>query len=282
MTFTNGTGGSVVNNGTFTDGTYVQDGGTNSGTPLAPSTLVLSGGGTASFAAVGMSVQGGPLLAGQSIDIPAGGSLSLENDLTNDGTITMDTSASGYSYLLLDGYTLTNAGTLDVPADGNSGLYAYIYNSGSLVNTGTVEVEGTLYIQSGETFTNSASVIVGSAGLLRPGTFTQDASGVLNVEHDATGASGTVSAGTANLNGCIGTSGPSLPLGTRLYALSYSTLNGLFSCSKFPTQIYSVNYRDDAGAVGATGGDRGRGHAAGDHVCEQCDVHRRNIVGASP
>ena len=56
----------------------------------------------------------------------------------------MDTSASGYSYLLLDGYTLTNTGTLDVPADGNSGLYAYIYNSGSLVNTGTVEVEGTL------------------------------------------------------------------------------------------------------------------------------------------
>ena len=137
-TFTNSTGGSVVNNGTFTDGTYVQDGGSNSGTPLSPSTLVLSGGGSASFAAVGMSVQGGPLMAGQSIDIPASGSMYLDNDLTNDGTITMDTSASGYSYLYLEGYTLTNAGTFSVPADGNSGSYAYVYSSGSFVNTGTV------------------------------------------------------------------------------------------------------------------------------------------------
>ncbi len=58
VTFTNATGGSVVNNGTFTDGTYVQDGGSNSGTPLSPSTLVLSGGGNASFSAQSMSVQG--------------------------------------------------------------------------------------------------------------------------------------------------------------------------------------------------------------------------------
>ena len=64
----------------------------------------------------------------------------------------------------------------------------------------------------------------------------------MNVEHDAAGASGTVTADTANLDGCIGTSGPSLPLGTTLYALSYSNVNGQFSCSRFPTQIYSVNY----------------------------------------
>ena len=242
VTFTNALGGSVVNNGTFTDGTYVQDGGSNSGTPLSPSTLVLSGGGSASFEAVGMSVQGGPLMAGQSIDIPASGSMYLDNNLTNDGTITMDTSASGYSYLYLEGYTLTNAGTFSVPADGNTGSYAYVYSSGSVDNTGTVQVDGILYITGGVTFTNSASVTVGSAGELEGSTFTQDATGVLNVEHDATGTSGTVSASTANLNGCIGTSGPSLPLGTILYALSYSTLSGQFSCSRFPTQIYSVNY----------------------------------------
>ena len=106
----------MVNNGLLTAGTYVQDGGSSSGTPLSPSTLVLSGGGTASFSAQGMSVQGGPLTAGQSIDIPAGGTMYLDNNLTNDGTITMEASSnSGSSYLYLGGYTLTNAGSFSAP-----------------------------------------------------------------------------------------------------------------------------------------------------------------------
>ena len=241
VTFTNSAGGSVINNGTFIEGTYVQDGGTSSGTPLAPSTLVLSGGGNASFSAQGMSVQGGPLMAGQSIDIPAAGSLSLDNNLTNDGTITMEASSTpGPSYLYLGGYTLTNAGSFSAPA--SDGTPAYLYG-GSADNTGTFTVDGTLGdYYSPDTLTNAGSLTVGSAGLLQLETFTQDATGVLNVEHDATGASGTVTAATANLGGCIGTSGPSLPLGTTLYALSYSTLNGQFSCSRFPTQVYSVNY----------------------------------------
>ena len=88
-------------------------------------------------------------MAGQSIDIPAGGSMFLDNNLTNDGTITMDASApSGYSYLYLEGYTLTNPATFDVPADSdNDGYYAIVTNSGSIVNTGTVDVDGDLYVE---------------------------------------------------------------------------------------------------------------------------------------
>ena len=173
VTFTNGTGGSVVNNGTFTDGTYVQDGGTNSGTPLSPSTLVLSGGGSASFSAQDMSVQG-ELMAGQSIDIPAGGSMFLDNNLTNDGTITMDASApSGYSYLYLEGYTLTNAATFDVPADAdNDGYYAIVTNSGSIVNTGTVDVDGDLYVEGSVTFTNGTGGSVVNNGMFDDGSGT--------------------------------------------------------------------------------------------------------------
>ena len=93
-----------------------------------------------------MSVQG-ELMAGQSIDIPTGRSMFLDNDLTNDGTITMDASApSGYSYLYLEGYTFTNTATFDIPADGNSGYYADVVNGGSFVNTGTVQVDGELYV----------------------------------------------------------------------------------------------------------------------------------------
>ena len=130
-TFTNSTGGSVVNNGLFTDGTYVQDGGSNSGTPLSPSTLVLSRSEGASFSAQDMSMQG-ELMAGQSIDIPAGGSMFLDNNLTNDGTITMDASApSGYWYLLPRGVHPTpTAATFDVPADAdNDGYYAIVTDS---------------------------------------------------------------------------------------------------------------------------------------------------------
>ena len=121
-----------------------------------------------------MSVQGGPLMAGQSIDIPASGSMYLDNNLTNDGTITMDTSASGYSYLYLEGYTLTNAGTFSVPADGNSGSYAYVYSSGSVDNTGTVEVDGILYITGGVTFTNALGGSVVNNGTFTDGTYVQD------------------------------------------------------------------------------------------------------------
>ena len=52
--FTNATGGSisVANGGSFGSvGTFTQDGGTNTGVPIAPSTLVLAGGGAASFSA---------------------------------------------------------------------------------------------------------------------------------------------------------------------------------------------------------------------------------------
>ena len=104
-----------------------------------------------------MSVQGGPLMASQSIDIPASGSMFLDNDLTNDGTITMDTSPSGDSYLYLEGYTFTNAGTFDIPADGNSGSYAQVVNGGSFVNSagGSVVDNGlfnvSTYVQDGGT-----------------------------------------------------------------------------------------------------------------------------------
>ena len=57
-----------------------------------------------------------PLEAGQSIDVPENASLILANDLTSDGTITMETAGPSPSYLDLDGHTLTNAGRFNVSA----------------------------------------------------------------------------------------------------------------------------------------------------------------------
>ncbi len=90
-----------------------------------------------------MSVQGGPLTAGQSIDIPAGWHhCTLDNDLTNDGTITMEASSNSGVFVALSRAAIPspNAGTFSVPA--SDGTPAYLYN-GSVDNTGTFTVDGT-------------------------------------------------------------------------------------------------------------------------------------------
>ena len=173
-TFTNSAGGSVsvATGGSFTDGTFVQAGGSNSGVPVAPSTLVLGGAGSAAFTAQGMTIQGGPLQAGQSIDIPAGGSMSLGADLTSGGTISMEDN-NNVSYLYLNGHTLTNTGTLTVNTAAG-GDYAYLYNSGTFTNAGSVQVAGELYL-GGATFTNGVggSVSCSPAGRSPASTYVQ-------------------------------------------------------------------------------------------------------------
>src|SRR5450759_3719338 len=171
---TNSPGGTVVNNGVFSPATYVQAGGSTSGKPLSPATLVLSGGGTAAFQASSMTVQGGPLMAGQSIDIPAGGYLSLANDLTNDGTISMEASAgTGSSWLYMGGFTLTNAGLFSVPAGDGTPVYLYTYNGGSLVNTATMQVDGNLSNYYGTLVKNNPGGTVVNNGVFNPATYVQ-------------------------------------------------------------------------------------------------------------
>ena len=91
----NGTGGSttVSSSGSLEIGSFVQAGGSGSGLsalhpgPRRRGRRLLLG-------HFGMTVQGGPLEAGQSIDVPEDGTLSLANDLTSAGTISMETDGS--------------------------------------------------------------------------------------------------------------------------------------------------------------------------------------------
>ena len=98
-----------------------------------------------------MTVQGGPLEAGQSIDVPESASLCLANDLTSDGTITMEAAGPAPSYLDLDGHTLTNAGTFNVD---RGHRVRRPDSSGTFDNTGTMQIAGTFY-SSRASFTNS-------------------------------------------------------------------------------------------------------------------------------
>ena len=136
-----------------------------------------------------MTVQGGPLQCRPVHRHPCRRQPVLGNDLTSAGTISMEDN-NNVSYLYLDGHTLTNAGTFTVTRP-PAATYAYLYGSGTLVNPGTVQINGDLYLTGRRSPTGSLTV--GSAGLFQPSSFTQDASGVVTFEHDATGATGTVS-----------------------------------------------------------------------------------------
>ena len=85
----------------------------------------------------------------------------------------MDTSASGYSYLYLDGYTLTNAGTFDVPADGNSGPMPTSPTAARWSTPGPGD-DGILQIYSAVTFTNATGGSVVNNGTFTDGTYVQD------------------------------------------------------------------------------------------------------------
>ena len=150
------------------------------GVPSSSDTVCITNDAASYTVTVDTSAVAGSLLVGgtagtQTLDISAGESLQLYGDSATspDGTITMEASSTpGASYLYLDGYTLTNAGTLDVPA--SDGTPAYLYYDGSVVNTGTVEVDGTLNIYGGVTFTNAVGGSVVNNGTFTDGTYVQD------------------------------------------------------------------------------------------------------------
>ena len=189
----NGSGGSITEStaGQLEVGAFVQAGGTNTGNPITPTTLVLAGGGAASFLASDgtTTVQGGPLEAGQSIDVTYDGTLSLGNDLTSAGTISMETSTPYDTYLDLNGHTLTNTGTFDVNAGSNAASFD---DTGTFDNAGTVNVAGTLYDEV-SSFTNSAGGSIAVTGTLYGGStsFTNSTGGSIAVTGSGSFADGT-------------------------------------------------------------------------------------------
>ena len=62
----------------------------------------------------------------------------------------------------------------DVPADGNDGTTPSSSNGGSIVNTGTVDVDGDLYVEGSVTFTNGTGGSVVNNGMFDDGTYVQD------------------------------------------------------------------------------------------------------------
>src|SRR5262249_30623156 len=141
-----------------------------------------------------ISVQGGPLASGQSLDLPGGNlTATLLADFTNAGSITME-GAGGWPALALGGHRLTNSGT-DPTVSGGAGARRFI-NNGTLTNTGLLDLQGgaTDSVFGAITLNNENAVSIGAGQVLSlGGPFAQTATGTLRVDHDATPVIGSVS-----------------------------------------------------------------------------------------
>ncbi|HET9105634.1 MAG TPA: hypothetical protein VFN79_00410, partial [Steroidobacteraceae bacterium] len=170
------------------DASYLFDVGINSGTVILDTPSA-----TQAFVIDTLAVAGGATLQEM-----GGASLGVTGNMSNGGTLDVDTTGAGGSVLTVDG-TATNTGTLDL---GNAGLTAptEIIVAG-LASTGTVNITGSLTVEARMQVTGpaSASPFVPADGLLSAGTYTLTNDAVL--EYSGPGVSGIASGVTVNLNG---------------------------------------------------------------------------------
>src|SRR5262249_41401254 len=90
---------------------------------------------------------------------------------------------------------------------------------------------------------NIVTIAAGQVLELQGGAFTQTATGMLLLDHDATPSIGHVTtSATATLAGCIGGTGPAIPPNTGLTATTAGTVTGTFSCTVFAGQQLDVGY----------------------------------------
>ncbi len=202
-------GGTFTNGGTFSDtsGTFTQSGGTDSGTPVSiiSGTLADSAmSGTYTFDLFNTDTLSGTIPSGQTVDgignPTYNTTLTLGANLTNDGTLELDSLATaGSGFAQLDGPThnVINAGTLEtvggtvstdylrVNITNNNGASLDI-NGGTtgdasggattITNNGTFSVAsgGSLALTNGDSFTQSGGTFAnGGTFSDTSGTFTQ-------------------------------------------------------------------------------------------------------------
>jgi hypothetical protein len=168
-TFTNDTGGKIVNNGGFTvepaggptiAANYTQGNGTESGNAVfvhAGATLSYTGNGASSVEINDSTSMTGNLSAGQSLQLDIGTVVTVPSSFTNAGTITLNPSyyggGGGPAELSTTGTITNNGSILAESNDGDPSFSGNVVNNGTLTITPNTEVE-----QLAGTFTNSGTI----------------------------------------------------------------------------------------------------------------------------
>ena len=244
-TVTNGANGAIANQGTFTvqagslgaQGTFNQDAGTTSGTPIAinGANLNFTGTGASSFSFTSNGGHlSGNMAAGQNVAINSA-TVSVAGPFTNAGVI----AASGTgSNLNVSGGTLTNTGTIEA----NAGSTGSLTLSGTFDNQGAAPggiVDDASMTLNGSTVTNEGAITVGSGATLTQvaGTVTNGANGAIanqgtfTVQGGSLGAQGTFNQDAGTTSGTpIAINGANLNFtGTGASSFSFTSNGGHLS-----------------------------------------------------
>ena len=249
--------GTLTVTGTFNEnsGTFTESGGAESGNPvgLTGGTLADSAG-TGAFLATGTITLSGVIPSGQTVtDDGAGGSISLNmtSAVTVDGTLTLESGASGDSTLSGSGGSLTVASGGNLTTEGSS-------DAVQIQVPVTNQSGGTVTIGAADTAQNDTTLTTndGTLQVLNGGKLALSGSSTLS--NTATGTIGVTVNGTAGTGGISGpgvslASGSTLtvttvgsPAVSTLFTPISGPVTGTFTTYSFGAHNYAVTYPSGA------------------------------------
>jgi hypothetical protein len=243
--------GTLKTTGSFTDssGTFTMSGGTESGNPvdISGGALVDSAGG-GSFDLTGGVDLSGKIPSGQTVTVDGlstSVAATLSGPVTDDGTLTLDSSGNGYSMIEGSALTVGSHGALTTTGSGN---ISYLRAPITIDAGGTATIGNPTTNQDSGTATTNAGTLQVSAGaeltLSGSSTLTNDRGATLGVTVDATTGAWGVAApsGSISLAGTLGVTTVGSPTLRNSYDPITGTISGTFSSFAFGPKYYLVTY----------------------------------------
>ena len=241
---------SVAGSLSVSGGTFNAAGGAFTGNPIVLSGSTLNdSAGTGAFDLVSSDTLSGTIPAGQTVRVlgtaPANASTTLgAPSVTNNGTLVLDSTASG-AFSLVQGNTLLNNGALKVLQGAGNARYLRI----PITNAagGTFEISSSTAFQdvSTATINDGLFTLLDGANLsVSGGSFTNNAGGTIAVTVNAiTGVSKITGGTTVNLDGTLKVTTIGSPaVGTVFTPISVTSRVGTFTTLRYGTAAYATAY----------------------------------------
>ncbi|MGO9027468.1 MAG: beta strand repeat-containing protein, partial [Acidimicrobiales bacterium] len=254
-TFTSEPGSTMTVSGTLwvDDGggnpaTFVQSGGTESGSPvvLKGGVTLVDSAGTGAFDDIGNDTVSGTIPSGQTVTVDSSGGgddLALSGVVTDDGSLVLS-STSGPTLLVGPGsLTVGSGGMLSTTGSANeAGFQTSIANEAG----GTVTIGATDSRENGTTFTNSGTLQVTDSNeltLYGGSTLTNTSTGTIGVVVDATTSSAWGIAGAGvTLDGTLAVTTVGTPTVGATFTPITGPVTGTFAAFSFGPWDYTVTY----------------------------------------
>jgi hypothetical protein len=243
--------GTLTVTGSFSEssGTFTMSGGTESGNPvtITGGTIADSAGG-GSFDVTGSADLSGTIPAGQSVKVDGSSTnvgVTLTSNVTDDGTLNLNSTSSGYSLIEGDALTVGSGGALTTSGSGSNSYLRVTTSidtggSATIGNPDTVQDTGTATVNSGTLKVADGGKLTLSGG----STLNNKAGATFGVAVDATtGAWGVAASGNSvSLAGTLEVTTVGSPTLGNTYDPITGSISGTFSSLAFGPKYYVVTY----------------------------------------